>query len=1375
MDGENPGQGSVNGGTDMLCEHDHVHENSFLPCRFCRLISVRFGRCDFCEECQGVYEENDRHTCAQPFSHSSAGNTVPGLTCQDHASSYHQGTVDREASRRGDRSAHRVESDSDQSSLGRSARRASPQPRQALGGKAVRSEASQPKEGRPDCLLGERGSQVLTHCDDQSVVQGGGGGHLQEFSTIGQREGGIRKTRGLDLPGSPQDAPSICELGSDNRGGKGEAVLAPGATGQVVRTTDWQARAARIRSHLIDTHLRHDQGRVQEGGSNDLDSGRPGRMARIPGHRAREQDRETTSLQELQATSLELGGGESSPSHQDHGIGGSSGRLGASDRPHEGAERDVDCECHALSEESLKRLSQNWGPRKNMFSEGWKDIVHHGRPLLLEVACFHDSILGTEVERRFGPGSCMRLSEWNGGNLEEATGVELIKKMMRRHRPINVWISCECGPFCPLQRLNRRNPQQIEALEEKQFRARKQYQGAIEVAQEAFCLNLEVHWEFSQRSEAWALPEIQQFLEQYHLQKVTTSGCAVGLKTKDRALPLCKAWTVATRNTILLQRLHLPCQKNHPKGRCEAGQTAHTARYTDVFAKKVIDCFCEGEVWSKIVQELSHTNLEEAQPAEADSEDHPMDLEIPPDEQLEIEQKLQYIHKNTGHGSHQALLRALERRGVSEKVLQVARKWSCPQCAVRKIKDPRRFATLETLAAKWETLEVDAGTWQHPVTKKKCHFVVMVDRGSKLTVSKVLHEHPHKTATWADLRQCLEEHWFPLFGRPKTLRVDPAGAWLNKEVDTYCSEQNILLEMIPGEAHWQLSTVEQHIKTIKGMLNTLGEEFPEGSVRDLMSRAVWAMNNRTLYRGYSPLQHVLGKAPDACGRMFDDDRVQPIHPELMADGGFQEDDQIRHCAEKAFLDEQAKRRLERAERMGHRRHQVFLPGDLVYYFRMQVPHSDRQPFQTGRFLGPARVLATETRREDGQLRPGSVIWLYKGGRLLRAAPEQVRKASEAEIMLEELEGAVEIPWTLSHMTVDPKQRAYQDISKEIPDDVAWEKALDEPIARSRQEQGAPLRRVLEKGPLPSNEPVAKAARLPEKRGEKREAAEAEPESGSSSSSRPRVDYAAFYSVEEHCHAVEIELQLPTSNRGWKKFSANPEAYMANQLKRKMVEVSERKLSPQEAEEFAKAKHTEVKNFLASRCFQLAEDQFPEEKNILGMRWLLTWKYDPKYPDGRKAKARAIVLGYQDPCYSERQTSSPTPSKAGRQLFLQLCAHRRFRIAKGDVSGAFLQGEDMEEILWCRPVEEICSELGVSPETPMLLKKAAYGLVQAPLHWYESICKKLASLGYTRLITEPCCWIYIDKAGLVRSAIHGHVDDFMFGGKTDDPVHNQLMQ
>lgn len=177
-----------------------------------------------------------------------------------------------------------------------------------------------------------------------------------------------------------------------------------------------------------------------------------------------------------------------------------------------------------------------------------------------------------------------------------------------------------------------------------------------------------------------------------------------------------------------------------------------------------------------------------------------------------------------------------------------------------------------------------------------------------------------------------------------------------------------------------------------------------------------------------------------------------------------------------------------------------------------------------------------------------------------------------------------------------------------------------------------------------------------------------------------------------------------------------------------------------------------------------------------MRWLLTWKLGDQYPDGKKAKARAVVLGYQDPRYTTKPTSSPAPSKTGRQLFLQYCAWKRFKIAKGDIFGAFLQGDKLEEEMWVRPLKEICDELGVAEDTPMLLRRAAYGLVQAPLHWYQSICRVLKEMGYARLVSEPCCWVYVDDSdGEVKSIIHGHVDDFVFGGKENCPLHGRLMK
>ena len=75
---------------------------------------------------------------------------------------------------------------------------------------------------------------------------------------------------------------------------------------------------------------------------------------------------------------------------------------------------------------------------------------------------------------------------------------------------------------------------------------------------------------------------------------------------------------------------------------------------------------------------------------------------------------------------------------------------------------------------------------------------------------------------------------------------------------------------------------------------------------------------------------------------------------------------------------------------------------------------------------------------------------------------------------------------------------------------------------------------------------------------------------------------------------------------------------------------------------------------------------------------------------------------------------------------------------------------------------------------MLMRKAAYGLVQAPLQWFYTINNFLGNLGYKQLQTEPCCWVWVDTEGQVRSIVHSHVDDLMFGGREDDSIHHGLL-
>ena len=1002
-----------------------------------------------------------------------------------------------------------------------------------------------------------------------------------------------------------------------------------------------------------------------------------------------------------------------------------------------------------------KFLAHMWREDRNPFSEAFQSLKQVSRPLVMEVACEKDSRLSAEAMKQLGPDAALRCAVWNGYDLTTKSGVRHLKDLISARRPLNVWVSCDCGPYSPLQRINQRTPEQRARLQEKREYADKQYQGGIEIARHARLCGAEVHWELSEKCDAWKLSFLEKFIEDVCVGKVTCNGCAVGLKVGPKQQLSCKGWTVATTSQAMLRHLHLPCQRNHKTVSLEGNKAIETAFYTPVFVKKVVEAMMQQESWSLVCHELGQP------PSTADVDTTAVDAvealagetEVTPAEKERILKLVKHIHSVSGHGSLQTLIQALSARGVPKHVLDVAKTFRCSICEERVKTSPRRPATLMTVPKKWHTVQTDIGTWAHPYTQKKYKFVLFIDEGCRFRVGKLLFQAQSRQASWDMIRQSFEEHWIAHFGQPEVIRGDSDGAWRNSQAEAYCSKRGIQLDFVPAEAHWQVGIVEAAIKSTKAVLSALCEEFRDMSMEECFSRAIWACNSRDTHCGYSPLQHALGRAPDEWGRMFESDiKDFPIYAQEMVDAGYGANIKAMSVAEQAFLKTQAEQRIARARAAGQRPLKSFVPGDLVFYWRKQVAGSEKvRGFSTGSFVGPARVLAVETRvDEDGKLRPGSCVWLHRAGRLIKASPEQLRSASSREHAIEELRGPVEIPWTITSLASHPHTRTFDDVSKDVPTDMEWEQATHDP----------PLTHRI--------------------RGKKR-TVESQQEGRAAQPRRDGHEDADFHNLPEPTSTsipcFEIEINLPESKRGLQKFLADPEAYMVSQMKRKQVEVRERFLSPEEREQFRQAKTKEVRSYLRAQCFELMpKAKQPAASEAVGMRWVLTWKNaeDPEDPKKRKAKARAVVLGYQDGKYEYRQTSSPTVSRTGRQAFLQTCAWRKFAISKGDVTSAFLQGAELDEDYWVVPVPEICQEMGADTGEIMKLKRAAYGLVEAPLHWYKSVCNYLSSIGYCRLRGDPCIWCYHDTDGILRSIICAHVDDFLFGGAPGDQLHASLM-
>ena len=114
-------------------------------------------------------------------------------------------------------------------------------------------------------------------------------------------------------------------------------------------------------------------------------------------------------------------------------------------------------------------------------------------------------------------------------------------------------------------------------------------------------------------------------------------------------------------------------------------------------------------------------------------------------------------------------------------------------------------------------------------------------------------------------------------------------------------------------------------------------------------------------------------------------------------------------------------------------------------------------------------------------------------------------------------------------------------------------------------------------------------------------------------------------------AVAVEVPMPDARAGSERALRDLPSYFASSLKkRSAVEVCERHLSEEERQQFRSAKAVEVSNFIAAKAFEaLPEKLRPAREQAVKMRWILTWKQ--KEDGSRKAKARAVLLGYQDPC------------------------------------------------------------------------------------------------------------------------------------------------
>ena len=158
-----------------------------------------------------------------------------------------------------------------------------------------------------------------------------------------------------------------------------------------------------------------------------------------------------------------------------------------------------------------------------------------------------------------------------------------------------------------------------------------------------------------------------------------------------------------------------------------------------------------------------------------------------------------------------------------------------------------------------------------------------------------------------------------------------------------------------------------------------------------------------------------------------------------------------------------------------------------------------------------------------------------------------------------------------------------------------------------------------------------------------------------------------------------------------------------------------------------------------------KSKLPEGKRAVDTTWVFKTK-----ENGLK-KARLVPKGYQQ--YGEESMYAPVARLSTIRMVLSLAIHNGWEIKQLDVPTAFLNGKLKTEV-YIKPPEGIQEKEGIVYK----LKRALYGLKEAPKCWNETFNTFAANQGFSRSKSDYCLYKR-DKTIMVI-----YVDDILITGE-----------
>ena len=309
---------------------------------------------------------------------------------------------------------------------------------------------------------------------------------------------------------------------------------------------------------------------------------------------------------------------------------------------------------------------------------------------------------------------------------------------------------------------------------------------------------------------------------------------------------------------------------------------------------------------------------------------------------MEIKRKLKMIHRNLGHPNQESMLRMLKDSGASQRVLEVAKDFTCEFCLQRGRRAPARPSTISKVTEKWHCLSIDTFWWHTPKEVLKpgdkpvyALGLSIMDEATDFHAGIILKtstEGPLRNISAEDFKVGFSKGWLQQFPAPSLLRYDEEGFMRSVNLVTWLEVFGIKLEPISGEGSWQLGKHSRHLQTLKEQMNLLcfemGNQF---GVEELLGLSLSAKNSMHQIRGFSPYQWAFGQNHGRISSFLENSENLPLLS-AREDQTFEEKVQAEAKSRKLFLEVDARRRISRAMNAKSRTVREFCMGDLVYFF-----------------------------------------------------------------------------------------------------------------------------------------------------------------------------------------------------------------------------------------------------------------------------------------------------------------------------------------------------------------------------------------------------------------------------------------------------------